>query len=421
MVDNLTVYAKHYRGFKEITLNIEPVTFLVGDNSSGKTSILHLIDLIQNTELSLDLVISEDHYADQRDIFSPYFEGKAVTVAFYAVHGENVMAKVITANKDEKNYAEIESCTFLSEDFAVSTKLRRGKPFLRMEEQLEPVADVRRLLKINASPKGYAAVKSRVPVKRINATEGAYPLVLEAVGSESGDDDPAFQAINGKFSLPGAIFMGPLRAMPERYYKSLRRFDVSGSHFAAMWVAMSAEVRASVNSDLEQFGSESGLFDRIVVEQIDVDVFDPPLFIYVEKNGHKFTLDQVGIGVSQVVPILFQSAVFRAAKQRTLLLLQQPELHLHPRAQAALGSYIARCVADGVRFVIETHSDFLIDRFRSHMRDERVTDRAAVVFCQGSEGGNSAYSMKIEADGSIPTMTASYREFFRKEFTRTLF
>jgi len=414
------IYAKHYRGFLELNVNMRPVTFLVGDNSSGKTSILHLIDVIQNTELSYDLVINEGHHADQRDIFSPYFEGKPVTVAFHATAKEGLMTKVITAVKEENGYARIESCTFVSDQVAVSTKIRRGRPYLRIAAAPE-TRGLRSAVRLNADSSGFTGVKTKIRRVRINSPDGAYPLVLDSMGNSEGEDDEVFQAINGKVNLPGAVFLGPLRAMPEKYYKSVRRYDASGSHFATMWIDIPEEVRGAVNRDVEKFGEESGLFDKIIVKQIDEDIHDPPVFIYVERNGHKFTLDQVGIGVSQVVPVLVQAAVFRATRQKTQILLQQPELHLHPRAQAALGSYIAKCATDGVNFVIETHSDFLIDRFRSHMRDDKVLPQASIVFCEGTANGNRAYEMIIEKDGSITKMHSGYRAFFKKEFARTLF
>jgi predicted ATPase len=65
-------------------------------------------------------------------------------------------------------------------------------------------------------------------------------------------------------------------------------------------------------------------------------------------------LTDVGYGVSQSLPIIVQS-ILRTGTD--WLLLQQPEVHLHPRAQAALGSFFVRQVAENNRrFVIETHS-----------------------------------------------------------------
>jgi len=57
--------------------------------------------------------------------------------------------------------------------------------------------------------------------------------------------------------------------------------------------------------------------------------------------------------------------------------LENPEAHLHPQGQAALGELIARCVTDGVQIIVETHSDHLLNGLRlavknKHLRSEEV-------------------------------------------------
>jgi predicted ATPase len=65
----------------------------------------------------------------------------------------------------------------------------------------------------------------------------------------------------------------------------------------------------------------------------------------------------VGFGVSQTLPVL---VALLAAKEKQYVYIEQPELHLHPRAQHKLAEVIARAVSNGVRVIIETHSAILI-------------------------------------------------------------
>ena len=65
----------------------------------------------------------------------------------------------------------------------------------------------------------------------------------------------------------------------------------------------------------------------------------------------------VGIGVSQVLPVL---VALTAAEQGQLVYIEQPELHLHPRAQVALAQVLADAAKRGVRVVVETHSSLLL-------------------------------------------------------------
>jgi hypothetical protein len=69
------------------------------------------------------------------------------------------------------------------------------------------------------------------------------------------------------------------------------------------------------------------------------------------------SLADVGFGVSQVLPVL---VALLAAQPGQLVYIEQPELHLHPRAQHTLAAFIAEAAARGARLVIETHSDILL-------------------------------------------------------------
>ena len=94
-----------------------------------------------------------------------------------------------------------------------------------------------------------------------------------------------------------------------------------------------------------------------------------PFQIEIKSSSRAFNLVDVGYGVSQVLPIVVD--VLQEPKDTTFL-LQQPEVHLHPKAQAELGSFLATLGKEQhKRFVIETHSDYLIDRIRMDVRDSK--------------------------------------------------
>ncbi|KTT72884.1 hypothetical protein NS319_03945 [Sphingomonas sanguinis] len=111
------------------------------------------------------------------------------------------------------------------------------------------------------------------------------------------------------------------------------------------------------------------------------------------------------------------------------LLMQQPELHLHPVAQAALGTYLAECSFKGLRPVIETHSSYLIDRVRAEIRDFEESELkpkhkkfdAEIIFCEKISSGNKATHIPILDDGTLEDAPDSYHEFFVEELVRTMF
>jgi predicted ATPase len=71
----------------------------------------------------------------------------------------------------------------------------------------------------------------------------------------------------------------------------------------------------------------------------------------------RVNIADVGFGVSQTLPVL---VALRAAKTHQLVYVEQPETHLHPRAQHALAKVLASAAKRGVRVVVETHSSILL-------------------------------------------------------------
>jgi predicted ATPase len=127
--------------------------------------------------------------------------------------------------------------------------------------------------------------------------------------------------------------------------------------------------------------------------------------------------------VSQILPILFDS--LEAPPGQTFL-LQQPEVHLHPRAQAALGSVLVAQAADRRQtFVVETHSDHLVDRVRMDVREKRGAtplspEDVVILYFERKEGRATVHPIKIDAQGNLIDVPAGYRDFFMLEERRLL-
>ena len=69
----------------------------------------------------------------------------------------------------------------------------------------------------------------------------------------------------------------------------------------------------------------------------------------------------VGFGLTYCLPII---TACLSAPTGALLLLENPEAHLHPQGQAALGALLAKCASDGVQIIVETHSDHVLNGIR---------------------------------------------------------
>jgi predicted ATPase len=170
---------------------------------------------------------------------------------------------------------------------------------------------------------------------------------------------------------------------------------------------------------LDAFGQESGLFSDVSVHRMGSKT-SGPFQVNVKISGPHRNLMDVGYGVSQVLPILVDSIT---APERTTFLIQQPEVHLHPKAQAELASFL--CLQSRQKrhkFVIETHSDSVVDRIRMEVRakDNLTAQDVALLYFERSDGGVVIHDLRIDDYGNIVNAPPGYRQFFLEEERRLL-
>jgi len=113
-------------------------------------------------------------------------------------------------------------------------------------------------------------------------------------------------------------------------------------------------------------------------------------------------LTQVGVGVSQLLPIVVASLV---APTNAILILEQPELHLHPRTQALLADFLLSLGVGSQQCIVETHSEHLINRFRLRIAQapqETLVNALKIYFVE-MEGRISTFrQIEINEFGAIP-------------------
>ena len=187
----------------------------------------------------------------------------------------------------------------------------------------------------------------------------------------------------------------PIRFRPRRTYDPSRPApDPEGEYIPDYLASVSRNAPdqwGRLKADLEGFGRDSGLFDEIGVLSFGKTA-GSPFQMQIRKfgkrlKGPKRNLIDVGYGVSQALPILTE--LLREDSPR-MFLLQQPEVHLHPRAQAALGSLFCNLSASGKQIIVETHSDYILDRARMDIRDGKTDlkpDDISILYFERDELG----------------------------------
>ncbi len=119
------------------------------------------------------------------------------------------------------------------------------------------------------------------------------------------------------------------------------------------------------------------------------------------ESGRNIRPSNVGFGLTYCLPIIVACL---AAPEGSLLLLENPEAHLHPQGQAALGTLLAKTAADGVQVVVETHSDHLLNGVRIAVKSGLVSADCVVnhYFRRDVESGEvMVQSPAVLADGSV--------------------
>lgn len=163
-------------------------------------------------------------------------------------------------------------------------------------------------------------------------------------------------------------------AMSDAVVRGRRQIGVRGeyaAHFLSVWgderVAKSLRHAGTASRDLRSqidawMGEVSPGAHLGVVHHTEMDLVRLSVSFVenrVRSRSHRPT--NVGFGITYILPVIVAGL---AAKPGALLMLENPEAHLHPRGQARMGEFLARVAANDVQVIIETHSDHLLNGVR---------------------------------------------------------
>ncbi|OXL85847.1 hypothetical protein BCV73_24290 [Paenibacillus sp. SSG-1] len=137
------------------------------------------------------------------------------------------------------------------------------------------------------------------------------------------------------------------------------------------------------------------------VKTIDRGKLGHELKVSTNDDDEWHDLTHVGVGVSQVLPILVLSLL---APKGSTLIFEQPELHLHPRVQTRLADFFVSMSNLGKQCIVETHSEYLINRLRYHAvvsEDSNFTEKIIMYFVEKELGKSKYKPVKINKYGVI--------------------
>lgn len=399
---------------------IRPITLLVGENSSGKTTFLALCRIVQSMiEGPLNsLPFNESPFwLGAYDQIVSRRRGRSGGAGSFSVgvsvDTSDLPASLSTEFVSESGQPSPHNLRLRARDLAISAT----NSGVTNTWSLALERNGRNRGTSVTSP-GFDAVQ-RLSLPHWHLWKRAGDL-SSALGLSEDDRlslNTAFTSISLQFQRHPVAF-APIRTNPRRTYDPVSaESEPEGSHVPMLMavLARSAEARnwKALQSALSEFGSGSGLFDGIEIVNKGKKASDP-FQIGVKSGGTAFNLIDVGYGVSQALPILVDT--IQRSSDSECFLLQQPEVHLHPRAQAELGSFFARQAEGMRRFIIETHSDHLVDRIRMEVRRKHLKpEQVSLLYFERDKHGATIYNLELDKNGSIVDPPPGYRQFFLNE------
>jgi hypothetical protein len=414
------------------TIPIRPVTLLVGENSAGKSTVLAMARAAWDVAYGS----TEPDFNEQPfelggyDAIAHYHGGQGKRVQNFSIGGRFVSRGQTPSTKTFKGvFTEHQGQPLLAHwaaqhadrglfvastgtsDFQIAGS--RGAKTVFDEK----VSATRRSSHLAFD--AFMAVRIKA-MQEVDTSSPQKSLPLARLGEEWFDLIPGSMAGFESRPFAGA----PIRSRPERTYDPKRGLrEPEGSHVPMDLATLNAtepEAFKDLIQHMASFGKDGNLFTKLEVKRLGKKAGDPfQLMVAVDKFA--FNVRDVGYGVSQILPILVDTL---RAPNRSTFLLQQPEVHLHPRAQAALGSLLVEHASRyGQTFIVETHSDHLVDRVRMEVRDGNLKLKPSdvvILYFERSGGKATIHPIEMDASGNFVDVPKGYRDFFLEEERRLL-
>lgn len=460
-----SVTMENFRCFRERqTVRLAPLTLLVGENSTGKTSFLALLRALHECafvsgtpdfktppfDLGSFRQIAFDAGGDKNptNSFTAGFEslvpdylaqlGRAGRVGYEATFRGRGSSTAIAARRLTVGSAWLEQ----EFDEDKGHRVRFGTDV--GEWQVANSADSFSAIVLGEGLYSFVTLALGVALKEVREKQDELPLIsLKGADKPGAEDWEQIEGIGiwaawnfsdrslGREGPSGRdrIFAGgPIRSHPKRTYDPASEGPSPyGEHVPSYLAAMAAtgnDAWIRLKQELERVGKATELFEGIEIGQYggpDAGPFQVLIGMGAKDQDTALrNLADVGYGVGQALPLVTE---LLGPERRDMLLFQQPEVHLHPRAQAGIGSLLCELASEERQLVVETHSDHLMDRVRMDVRDGKTQlrpDDVLILFFERNGLDVQIHEICWDESGNIIEAPSSYRRFFMEEVERSI-
>lgn len=360
----------------------EPITLLFGKNSSGKTTLLRaplLLKQAMDGMNSNEAVLSGpevDFGSYKETVLNGQVSKDVRLTAVLAAGGETHLPSLVR----EANPAYLDLFNRMQVDVLFHWNQRSGHPQYQSISFSNPDTRRKVLGFDRAGPEEFEVKSGNKRLLRV-----PFPLSLQSLRytelafRDSGDDRETVATAFLMYALSSTlqstsqdiIHIGPLREMPKRAYNTDQPI-VTQSGGSAVAVLRSGKGVKQIAWALQELGMANSVSVRKLA----------PGFVAVTLqdagSGRFDNLADVGFGVSQVLPIL---ATLATASPYMTVLIEQPELHLHPEAQGRLADVLYSLARSRrLKLVIETHSEHILLRLQRRVAEQIIQPRELAVY-----------------------------------------
>lgn len=360
-----------YRAFKERQrVELAPITVIIGKNGSGKSIFARLPLLLaaaisENADGPLDLSAGGiDHGASFQDLVNarsalPFSLGAEIKNSTITYKFETSLRYI-----NETRALAIESFQ-LDENGRVIFSAT-----ISDAEQLESHSQIFQIISLDEASSGQLIFNGLFPaIESLEKTIGTriYPILQ------------LFRQ-----ALPNPSYLGPFRAEPGPSMRSpaqnIRELGPKGEKA----LEILADDRLRKNGELSR--QVSNWFRETMGQEVNIDITGDQPQVKVGEPGNPFqgNLADTGAGFSQCLPFVVQHYAFRANRLKSpILIVEQPELHLHPGAHGDLADLVLESIRNThdprIVCIIETHSEEFIMRLRRRLVEISAPDTAKIL------------------------------------------
>lgn len=376
-------------------MRLAPITLLLGTNSSGKSSLIQSLLLIRQTvkgdDPNLDLNLGNPD-ADDSVTLGQFKD----VLCRHSAASESTSTTQVGIEIRWSEHGQPETSTLFSARYSRGPAGSAELAFLRLGNDGQGFSVQRRKpgiyrLSLATQTKSLGQSADFRP-QRSFAFSASTLNKLGAQGELIKPIGPALLEELGRI-----IYLGPVRRLAQRDYVWAGRMPAhigdDGARAVDVLIA-SGVARQSAKKRNQALPAEAQLFEKTIHWLKEMNLANGLSIralgrsaryeLLIENDGQASNLKDVGVGVSQVLPVIV-AALF--AHPGHIVIVEEPESHLHPLAQSKLAELFAKVSKErNVQFIVETHSEHLFRRMQTLIAKQQIIPSDATMYFVEREG-----------------------------------